>query len=1295
MGLIMSILDAAGRAIAKPNADEAEVDVLSEGDDSDEALVNWTEGGKKKSATGKVAKSTLAQMTLETVSIPQNFAGLESISTPTRLRYQIFTIVSVDEQDDYVEVVANHIFYEQATNYTVWTPETLVNYSCGAICRNVMANTINGDEGFKVATDCTEQLPWHQIDYARKNLIEAFLDPENGICRRFNLNLVRDNMNFYVLKNVGYDRGFVIEDKKNLLGVQRQENIENTVTRIAAYGKDKDGNILWLNNNGKKYVDSQYISNYKHPRVEIYDTGVQITGDKEAELLHNQGRDSEIVTAENINAKIYNAAVKRFTEDHVDDPEVTMKVDFVSLGDTEEYKQYRDLDKVYLYDIVHVKHSGRDYSYGAQVIGVEHDILTGMLLSVTIGNIVSWDGIRKVANWQVPEIDGSIIRMHSITASQYDYGSITGSAIRDESISGNHINVPSVSQALNVDQLKSILAQAGLVLGDDGILIYKNSDDNMFAAKLQVQADRITAEVERATGAESSVSGKLEVEAGKVAMVVGTNSGGNFIKAAEIATAINDAGEGIATINAAHVNISATNTLHTLAGAVEQDDQGHLTIKSAGGMRVRRTEQGITSEFGVFDNGNLTAGVIVDKVNNGSVTLKGSKVWVGDSATDQTLKKWATESDGLFAQNIGALSARIGTIEADYIRTQNLSSEIANISSLSVQNVNFASMTSSRGGVSAYSGAFTNFSLAGVSMTTSDVVKSVVGSTVTGGGYKFTVTMLNGTSVDYPFDVASSITLSGAWTGASYTATAKDQDDNVVGTVSTSISRDWSGTTLRIVSGTDVLLSEAITGGTGAGMSTQGTLYTINSFNSSHRAYGYVDAASHPAGRLFSFNVDASSVYAEGEEDGWEDAVAEIVWPSAGDGQSFVVGFKATPDATVTNRTFTMAKGTPGVSGYASVNYHNQAVAKIDISNWYTSGQSAGYAEARLEFRPDSHEENTSTKRITILNSAGDTVYGPVSIEDTYDAGADSVTLTPGWQGSTFTVTASNGATSSTTIATGSGQNGWVLSNDRIYHHVYADGAARLSDDYDLSSYKATQRAAGAASVTVSAAGWQGGSNVVSASNGESVTISMPAVTLSSSNWVSHKKTVYAYSSAAGIQGYIASHEVDATDEYNAGWLAYYNSSKWQRPRAGNGGVCAIPNTTPDGAIRTWFTVTVTTSQTYNSTDHTYTATGTAYDGSAAIASGSSTTGTEAYTAGYNKGWDDAVAKMSRSGANIYGPSASSRGSSELWYAVTVVQGSIGATRVTSSQYTLKASATAYINRVSVATDSTSRGLTV
>lgn len=106
----------------------------------------------------------------------------------------------------------------------------------------------------------------------------------------------------------------------------------------------------------------------------------------------------------------------------------------------------------------------------------------------------------------------------------------------------------------------------------------------------------------------------------KIGMVVGTYNGGYKIEAGRICLAINDQGSN-AYINADHVNISGTNTVHALAGDVAYDEStGRLVIKSAGGMYVQRTESGTTAQFGVFDDGNLTSGIIVTKINGKTST---------------------------------------------------------------------------------------------------------------------------------------------------------------------------------------------------------------------------------------------------------------------------------------------------------------------------------------------------------------------------------------------------------------------------------------------------------------------------------------------------------------------------------------------------------------------------------------------------------------------------------------------------------------------------------------------------
>ena len=396
-----------------------------------------------KQYSGYVKKADLDLMNVQTVQIPANFANMEAVDVPTRLREQYFDIYDIKEQDEYVEISARHSFYRMLKNNTLWKPTEDTQYTAAAVCRNVLSNAMFSTE-FDVASDCTDTLPGKDFDYERKNLVECFLDPENGICKKFGLSMIRDNGAFYCLKNVGYNRGIEIQDGKNLLGVERQENTDGMATRVAPFGKTAKGEIVWLEHNGHRYIDSQYIDDYPTPYLELYDTGIQI------------GKDG--VTEQNIQAKLLEAGQKRFTEDEVDKPEVTLTIEFISLGDTEEYAQYRGLDKVYLYDILTVRDQKRGYSYTAQVIGVEHDILTGRLLSVTIGSLKNADASRKIATWQVPEIDGANIRLLSIQAGAFEPGAIGEADLQEHIIKYAHFASATID-SLTADALTAVQAE--------------------------------------------------------------------------------------------------------------------------------------------------------------------------------------------------------------------------------------------------------------------------------------------------------------------------------------------------------------------------------------------------------------------------------------------------------------------------------------------------------------------------------------------------------------------------------------------------------------------------------------------------------------------------------------------------------------------------------------------------------------------------------------------------------------------------------------------------------------------
>lgn len=432
---------------------------------------------KKKSGYGYVKKTDIDAMNVSTVSIPASFAGLEAEMVPTRLQDQLFRITEVIEDEDCVTITARHVWYDNLQNYTLWKGSENTKYTGAAVCRNVLTNTLSPCIS-NVASDCTDQVGGKELDYERKNIVEAFLDPERGICAKYGLSLIRNNWDFFCLKEVGYDRGMVIQNGKNLLGVERKESIENLVTRIAPIGKDAQGNIVWLNYNNKKYIDSQYIGDYDTPRVEIFDTGLQV------------GKDD--VTAQNIQDKLRQAAQKRFTDDKVDLPAVEMTIEFLSLGDTEEFIQYRDLDKVYLYDILTIRDTVRGYSYTAQVVAVEHDILTGMLNSVKIGKLDNWDGTRKISVWQVPEVSGENIRLKSILAGSFAPGAINGDDLASGSLQYYHFAAATIDDLVSTN-ITAVTAQiheiiAGSITAED---IQAGSITTETLAASAVTADKI------------------------------------------------------------------------------------------------------------------------------------------------------------------------------------------------------------------------------------------------------------------------------------------------------------------------------------------------------------------------------------------------------------------------------------------------------------------------------------------------------------------------------------------------------------------------------------------------------------------------------------------------------------------------------------------------------------------------------------------------------------------------------------------------------------------------------------
>lgn len=127
----------------------------------------------------------------------------------------------------------------------------------------------------------------------------------------------------------------------------------------------------------------------------------------------------------------------------------------------------------------------------------------------------------------------------------------------------------------------SILQQAGLQLNAEGALIYAETGDSI-GAKFKVVSNAISAEVTARTSAVAGLSGRIDVQAGQIGLVVEGTGENAHIKPGQIVTAINNQEESIVYLSADKIKLDGNTTL-----------SGMLTIDS-GNLQV---------------NGNVYAGL--------------------------------------------------------------------------------------------------------------------------------------------------------------------------------------------------------------------------------------------------------------------------------------------------------------------------------------------------------------------------------------------------------------------------------------------------------------------------------------------------------------------------------------------------------------------------------------------------------------------------------------------------------------------------------------------------------------
>ena len=190
---------------------------------------------------------------------------------------------------------------------------------------------------------------------------------EGSVIDQFGGEWEYDNYNIYLKNHRGVTTPTVtLRYGKNITDLEQEQNIESTITGIVPYWTDSEGGeTVTL---PEKSIDSAYAGNYPFKRTTAYD----FSGSFEEKPTESQLRTK---------AQAY------VNSSGIGIPVVSIKVSFIDLAQTEEYKDVASLQNVKLCDVINVEFEKYGISTTAKVVKTIYDVLADRYESIEVGSV--------------------------------------------------------------------------------------------------------------------------------------------------------------------------------------------------------------------------------------------------------------------------------------------------------------------------------------------------------------------------------------------------------------------------------------------------------------------------------------------------------------------------------------------------------------------------------------------------------------------------------------------------------------------------------------------------------------------------------------------------------------------------------------------------------------------------------------------------------------------------------------------------------------------------------------------
>lgn len=289
---------------------------------------------------------------------------------------QLFRVKKVTKQDSGLQAYAEPIFLDAIGDCFVYDTRP-TNATGEAALRAILSSNDKYSASSNIGIRNTAY-------YVLKNAMECIAsDDDNAFLKRWGGEIEYNNLEIIINERLGADNGVELLYGKNIPtdGMRETVSIADVVTRIIP--KAFNGRLI---SQGNKYVDSPIINTYPTITTKVVEyPHIKLRAD-----LTGEAEDGDIIcdTEAQLNTALRSAAAEEFSEGNIDKPLISIECDMILLQNTEEYKDFADLERVSLGDTIHCNHTRLGIRSDARIVALTWNCLTESVETASIGSVM-------------------------------------------------------------------------------------------------------------------------------------------------------------------------------------------------------------------------------------------------------------------------------------------------------------------------------------------------------------------------------------------------------------------------------------------------------------------------------------------------------------------------------------------------------------------------------------------------------------------------------------------------------------------------------------------------------------------------------------------------------------------------------------------------------------------------------------------------------------------------------------------------------------------------------------------